>query len=150
MKYIKKYFVIIRKDLENLSPSTQDMLSVEDGNTFENIVVTVRGNLESEGYDFYSRCFAPWVGLPEDPVCGSAHTVLAPLWQGVNGKSEFKGKTNSALCRRINVILFDGSLDNTARQCSKRGGDLVVRIINDRVELTGKVAHVFEGIMRIQ
>ena len=127
------------------------MLSVEDGSTFENIVVTVRGNLESEGYDFYSRCFAPWVGLPEDPVCGSAHTVLAPLWKAVNGKSEFKGiKLIHLFRRRITIILFDGSLENTARQCSKRGGDLAVRIINDRVELTGKVAHVLEGTMRIQ
>ena len=30
------------------------------------------------GYDFVSRVFAPQAGIPEDPVTGSAHTVLAP------------------------------------------------------------------------
>ena len=39
--------------------------------------------LEESGYHFYSRYFAPWVGIPEDPVCGSAHTVLAPFWQAI-------------------------------------------------------------------
>ncbi len=38
----------------------------------------------------------------------------------------------------------------TARQCSKRGGDLGVKINNGRVELICKVAHVLEGAMRIQ
>ena len=39
--------------------------------------------LEESGYHFFSRYFAPWVGIPEDPVCGSAHTVLAPFWQAI-------------------------------------------------------------------
>ena len=34
-------------------------------------------------YDFKSRYFAPWVGIPEDPVTGSAHTVLAPYWSQI-------------------------------------------------------------------
>ena len=36
-------------------------------------------------YDFQSRYFAPWVGIPEDPVTGSAHTVLAPYWHNQLG-----------------------------------------------------------------
>jgi predicted PhzF superfamily epimerase YddE/YHI9 len=31
-------------------------------------------------YDFISRFFAPAVGIPEDPVTGSAHCYLAPYW----------------------------------------------------------------------
>ena len=40
------------------------------------------GNFQDSGssYDFVSRYFAPWVGIDEDPVTGSAHTVLAPYW----------------------------------------------------------------------
>ncbi len=138
----------IRKDLENLTPSIQAMLSVENGSAVRGVIVTVRGNLESEGYDFYSRYFAPWVGIPEDPVTGSAHTVLAPYWQVVYGKSVFKGKIYILFSSRTND--FNNVMLNTARQCSKRGGDIVVRIINERVELAGKVAHVLEGTMRIQ
>lgn len=52
------------------------------------VIITLRAK---DGYDFYSRYFAPWVGIPEDPVTGSAHTVLAPYWQQVLGKNEFRG-----------------------------------------------------------
>ena len=38
-------------------------------------------------YDFVSRVFAPQAGIPEDPVTGSAHTVLAPYWVGRLGRS---------------------------------------------------------------
>ena len=31
-------------------------------------------------YDFWSRYFTPWNGIPEDPVNGSSHTVLGPYW----------------------------------------------------------------------
>jgi PhzF family phenazine biosynthesis protein len=31
-------------------------------------------------YDFVSRYFAPRVGIPEDPVCGSLHCRIAPFW----------------------------------------------------------------------
>ncbi len=30
--------------------------------------------------DIYSRCFYPGCGVPEDPVTGSAHCVIAPYW----------------------------------------------------------------------
>ncbi len=92
----------IRKDLENLAPSTQAMLSVENGSAVRGVIVTLRCNLETEGYDFYSRYFAPWVGIPEDPVTGSAHTVLAPYWQVVYGKSEFKGEIYILFSSRSN------------------------------------------------
>lgn len=69
------------------------MLSIKADITLDliGVIVTLRANLESEGYDFYSRYFPPWVGIPEDSVTGSTHTVLAPFWQSVYGKSEFKG-----------------------------------------------------------
>ncbi|MGV3538345.1 MAG: PhzF family phenazine biosynthesis protein [Rufibacter sp.] len=35
---------------------------------------------DNQEYDFYSRCFWPWVGIHEDPVTGSAHSVLGPYW----------------------------------------------------------------------
>ncbi len=41
------------------------------------IIVTTEGG---NGFDFVSRCFFPLIGIPEDPVTGSAHCALAPYW----------------------------------------------------------------------
>jgi PhzF family phenazine biosynthesis protein len=46
------------------------------------ILVTARG----EEADFVSRCFFPQSGIDEDPVTGSAHTMLVPYWAKQLGK----------------------------------------------------------------
>ena len=85
-------------------------MSIDTQNRVRGIIVTVKGiicislimrnslfnftnpltrNLYYTGsnlYDFQSRYFAPWVGIPEDPVTGSAHTVLAPYWSEILNK----------------------------------------------------------------
>ena len=65
--------------------------------------------------DFVSRFFAPQSGVDEDPVTGSAHTSLTPYWSNALGKNKL-----------------------TAKQISKRGGELTCRIRGDRVHITGK------------
>ncbi len=72
--------------------------------------------------DFVSRYFAPKVGIPEDPVCGSAHCRLTPLWAEKLGKS-----TMNAL------------------QVSERTGFIKVSIENNRVTLTAKAITVMQG-----
>ena len=62
--------------------------------------------------DFVSRCFYPAFGINEDPVTGSAHTLLAPFWSQRLGKEEL-----------------------SAQQLSLRSGELTCRIIRDRVYL---------------
>ncbi|MDO9325527.1 MAG: PhzF family phenazine biosynthesis protein [Methanoregula sp.] len=42
------------------------------------IIVTAASDLPH--FDFVSRFFAPSVGIPEDPVTGSAHCCLGPYW----------------------------------------------------------------------
>jgi PhzF family phenazine biosynthesis protein len=64
--------------------------------------------------DFVSRFFAPRVGVPEDPVTGSAHSTLIPYWAAKLGKTELR-----------------------ARQISPRGGDLWCRLRDDRVDISG-------------
>ena len=84
------------------------------------IIVTARGahatagSRGDRGYDIVSRFFAPRVGVPEDPVTGSAHTVLAPYWAERLGRTQI-----------------------TAHQASDRGGDLDLRLIGDRVMIGG-------------
>ncbi|MFW6196679.1 MAG: PhzF family phenazine biosynthesis protein [Thermoplasmatota archaeon] len=87
------------------------------------IIVTAKGEDE---YDFISRYFAPWVGIDEDPVTGSAHTVLAPYWSTLFDKKEMK-----------------------AYQASDRGGKLTVRVKGNRTELEGKAITVLEGNLYI-
>jgi PhzF family phenazine biosynthesis protein len=72
--------------------------------------------------DFVSRFFAPAVGIPEDPVTGSAHCTLVPYW------SKRLGKTT----------LF-------ARQVSSRGGELWCRERGERVEIAGRCVKYLEG-----
>lgn len=80
------------------------------------------------GFDFVSRCFYPKLDVPEDPVTGSAHTYLTPLWAGKLGKKTM-----------------------TAAQVSRRGGVLKVRLGDaesgsaGRVFITGSAVLFMEG-----
>ncbi len=62
-----------------------------------------------------SRSFAPKLSVPEDPVCGSGHCHIAPLWAAKLGVA-----------------------DLTARQASRRGGTLYCHVEGERVCLAGK------------
>lgn len=84
------------------------------------VIVTARGQGE---YDFVSRFFAPAVGVPEDPVTGSAHCCLGPYWRDKLGRDAF-----------------------LAYQASPRGGVLRVKTAGDgRVLLAGQAVTVIEG-----
>ncbi|MBY8889066.1 PhzF family phenazine biosynthesis protein [Streptomyces sp. PTM05] len=88
------------------------------------VIVTARAR-EGADHDFVSRVFAPAAGIPEDPVTGAAHCVLAPYWAGRLGRTEL-----------------------TARQLSPRGGQLGVALRGERVALVGRAVTVFEGELR--
>jgi predicted PhzF superfamily epimerase YddE/YHI9 len=83
------------------------------------LAVTAPGD---SGYDFISRFFAPDRGVPEDPVTGSAHTILTPYWAGRLGKKTMK-----------------------ARQVSPRGGDLTCTDDGARTVIAGKCALYLKG-----
>ncbi len=85
-----------------------------------------RGGGRSPSPDFVSRFFAPGVGVPEDPVTGSAHCTLAPYWSGRLGRTELLG-----------------------RQISRRGGDVRCEVRGDRVALSGRAALYMEGRVRV-
>ena len=76
--------------------------------------------------DFVSRCFAPAVGINEDPVTGSAHSTLIPYW-----------------AKRLKKDTLH------AYQLSKRGGELFCRNLGDRVEIGGKAVPYLEGVITI-
>jgi PhzF family phenazine biosynthesis protein len=75
-----------------------------------------------EDCDFVSRFFAPRVGVPEDPVTGSAHCVLTPYWAHRLGKVRLH-----------------------ARQLSARGGELWCELAGDRVKIAGHAVLYLRG-----
>ena len=77
-----------------------------------------------QGYDFVSRLFAPTLGIPEDPVTGSAHTVLAPFWANRLGRESLVGL-----------------------QASPRSGQVGVELNGDRVTVLGRAVTVLDGVL---
>jgi PhzF family phenazine biosynthesis protein len=77
-------------------------------------------------YDMVSRFFAPYYGVPEDPVTGSAHCALTPFW-----------------ARRLNKKTL------RARQASARGGDLICTDDGDRTLIQGECALYLTGEIEV-
>lgn len=90
---------------------------------YPGVIVTAPGDGD---YDFVSRYFAPAKGIPEDPVTGAAHCMLAPYWAQRLGKLEFR-----------------------AFQASRRGGEITCRVSGDRVELEGTCVFYLEGTVEV-
>ncbi len=86
---------------------------------FWGMIVTAPGDGD---YDFVSRFFAPDKGVPEDPVTGSAHCILAPFWAQRLAKKTLK-----------------------ARQVSPRGGDLTCTDDGLRTIIAGRCALYMKG-----
>lgn len=77
-------------------------------------------------YDFVSRFFSPEVSIPEDPVTGSAHTMLVPFWGARLGKSSLR-----------------------AYQASARGGLLLCEDMGSRVKIAGKAVSYMTGTIHL-
>lgn len=85
-------------------------------------IITARGDRS----DFVSRFFAPRVGIPEDPVTGSAHCVLIPYWANLLGRSSLH-----------------------ACQVSRRGGELFCTHAGDRVRIAGRACLYLAGTITL-
>lgn len=96
-----------QKHLDALDPDYFSLGKIE----CRGVIATAPG----EEVDFVSRFFAPKCGVPEDPVTGSAHTVLIPFWQ-----------------QRLGISKME------AQQRSSRGGRLRCEYHGDRVRIAGK------------
>lgn len=81
------------------------------------IAVTAKGT----DCDFVSRFFCPELRL-ENPVTGSSHSSLIPLWSKKLGKTEM-----------------------TAKQLSQRGGTLYCKLCEKNVKISGRAALYMKG-----
>lgn len=93
-----------------------------------NIVVTCQAKSDKYGdFDFISRYFWLRNGGGEDPVTGSAHTGLAPLWAARLGKNEL-----------------------VAYQASRRGGVLDCVVAEGRVQVSGNAVQYMSGFITVE
>ena len=84
----------------------------------EKVIITAPG----KDVDFVSRFFAPTAGVDEDPVTGSAHSQLIPFWSYKLGKEKM-----------------------TAKQLSKRSGDIFCEQKGERVIMGGQCVFYMKG-----
>jgi PhzF family phenazine biosynthesis protein len=82
------------------------------------LIVTAPG----QNTDFSSRCFFPNLGVDEDPVTGSSHTLLTPYWATLLGKEHL-----------------------SAVQGSRRKGYLQCQLLGDEVEISGQAKTYLVG-----
>ena len=111
--------------IRNLEP---DFLKLRNISSIYNVgsVIVTSASASSE-YDFISRNFAPLRGVNEDPVTGSSHVILGPYWQEKLNKSRL-----------------------TAFQASRRGGSMIVEVIDEnRVLLKGRATTITRGQMML-
>lgn len=102
--------------VRNLTPDFAQLATI----AVRGVIVTSRASTPE--YDFVSRFFGPRVGVPEDPVTGSAHCVLSPFW--------------SKRLRRAEL---------TGYQASARGGIVRTRLDGARVHLGGQAVTILRG-----
>ena len=107
-------------DIAALAPNLRELALLHP----HGVIVTAPGTASTA--DFVSRFFAPSLGIPEDPVTGSAHCTLTPYW------SERLGRN-----------------DMVARQISPRGGNLQCSLKGDRVRIAGRAILYLEGTITI-
>ncbi len=102
------------EDIINIQPDFKLLKEIDT----QGVIITSRGEI----VDFVSRFFAPAMGINEDPVTGSAHTLLIPFWARKYNKNSL-----------------------TALQLSERKGELICKNLGERVLISGKAITYLSG-----
>ena len=128
----------IGANIRQLFKGRDDYLAILDNeDSVRNVSVNMKKILElnsrgliisaqGDDYDFVSRCFYPKSKINEDPVTGSAHTLLIPYWADILKKNSLK-----------------------AYQCSERGGSLICELEGERVFIGGYTARYLDGSIHL-
>lgn len=119
----ESFLLALVADERSVRDLTPDLAAVSELDASVGLIVTAAAD-RGHGYDFVSRVFAPQAGIPEDPVTGSAHTVLAPYWADRLGQTSLVGL-----------------------QVSRRSGLVGVELRGDRVTITGRAITVSDGTL---
>jgi PhzF family phenazine biosynthesis protein len=119
-KGISDYMLVFEEEdqIKNIKYNLDEIRKIKS----RGVIITAKG----KKVDFVSRYFAPFAGVDEDPVTGSAHTTLTPYWSSVLNKNEL-----------------------TAMQLSERTGFLKCKYLNERTEISGKAKTYLKGEITI-
>jgi len=112
-------WICVMQSPEEVAALTPDHAALAALPGTERVIVTAAGG---DGVDITSRFFAVKVGVPEDPVTGTAHVQLVPFWAARLGRK-------SLVCR----------------QASARGGTLWCEWREDRVRMAGDAVLYAKG-----
>ena len=115
----KDDYLVILESEEELKRLTPDFEEVSKLNA-RGLIVSAPSNT----VDFVSRCFFPQLGVNEDPVTGSAHTLLMPYWSNRLGSNKL-----------------------TANQVSQRGGALHCEYKGARTLISGEAVVFLTGVI---
>ncbi len=116
VRVARDYLVVLehQRQIADLQPDINAMIPLD-----KMVCVTAPGDGE---YDFVSRVFCPGDAVPEDPVTGSAHSMLIPYWADKLQKTQM-----------------------LAHQGAERGGELRCRLEGDRVYIGGQATTYLIG-----
>ena len=124
-KNTQAYFVIYNAESDVLTVA-RDNEQLKQLAPLDVVVTCQAKSAGYKNYDFISRYFWPANGGDEDPVTGSAHTALAPLWAERLGKNHL-----------------------VAYQASRRGGVLDCVVAGDRVMISGNAVQYMTGFITV-
>lgn len=108
--------------LRTIEPDYKRLVQSDD--TIKEVVVTSAS--DNKEYDYLLRSFCPWIGINEDPVTGSVHSVLGNFWK-----------------QRFNKTLLK------AYQSSERGGELIIKAFDDHTQIGGESVIILRGELSV-
>ncbi|MEM8965372.1 MAG: PhzF family phenazine biosynthesis protein [Bacteroidota bacterium] len=119
---LKSLFIELKNPnlVQQISPDFERLR--KSSNELKEVVVMSESELSN--YDFVLRSFCPWIGINEDPVTGSIHSVLGPYWKEKTGKA-----------------------DLIAYQASSRSGEIFVKILQNSVKIGGDSKILIAGLL---
>ena len=115
--YSERDLYVIMNNEEEVKNYIPDYTKLKKLDSWLGIVITAKGN----NADFVSRYFCPEL-MFEDPVTGSAHSTLVPIWSNKLGKNKL-----------------------LAKQLSKRGGTLYCECFNNNIKISGNAVIYSKG-----
>lgn len=117
---LESLFIEVEKEemVRKMQPDFNRLLNAS--NEIKEVVIMSRS--KSDEFDFILRSFCPWIGIDEDPVTGSIHSVLGHYWKAKLNKNHLK-----------------------VYQASERGGWLTIKPLQNSVRIGGNAKVLIEG-----
>ena len=125
---LKKLIIEVEDELalSRIKPDFNKLRGIDLDFDLGGLCITCRSSNPGD-YDFASRYFNPWIGVDEDTITGSIHTVLALYWSRELDKKHL-----------------------VAVQASRRSGRLILDVRDQgTVDITGRAYVAIEGRIRL-